>query len=130
MVHFVAFFQTPKNGNGILHAGLANHDGLEAAFQSRVLFNVFTVFIQRRGPNAAEFAAGELGLQQVSGVHGPFALPCTHDGMKFVDEKDDFTFAARHFFEEGLEALFELTTKLGTGHHAAQVHANEALAFE
>ena len=41
----VAGLQAPQDGDGILHAGLGDHDRLEPALQGSVLLNVFTVLV-------------------------------------------------------------------------------------
>ncbi len=50
--------------------------------------------------------------------------------MEFVDEEDDLALARCDLFEEGFEAFLELTAEFRSGHHAAEVHADEAFAFE
>jgi hypothetical protein len=65
MMHFVPFFQSAKNGDGIFDRGLADVDRLEAAFERRIFFNVLALFIERGGADGTQFSAREGGLQHV-----------------------------------------------------------------
>ena len=69
--------------------GSLDDDRLEAAFEGRVFLDVLAVFVERRGADAVQFAAGERRLEQVRGVHRPFGRPGADDGVQFVDEQND-----------------------------------------
>ena len=65
VVHVVAFLEPAQDGDGVLDARLADGDGLEAAFERGVLFDVFAVFVERGRADAPELAARERGLEHV-----------------------------------------------------------------
>ena len=121
--HLVPFLQATQDGDGVLHAGLIDHDRLETTLQGRVLLDIFTVLIQRGGADAVQLAAGQHGLQQVAGVHGAVRLAGTHDGMQLIDEEDDLAFRLLHFVQNGLQAFLKLAAVLGTGHQRAHIQA-------
>ena len=53
VMNFVPFLQAAKNGNRVLDIRLADKNYLEAAFQSRIFFDVLAVFIERGGTDGA-----------------------------------------------------------------------------
>ena len=57
MMFFICFPQTLQNLNGVFRGGRFDDDGLEAAFQSGVLFNPLAVFIHGGGSDTLQFAA-------------------------------------------------------------------------
>ena len=73
-----------------------NH-GLEAAFERRIFFNVFAVFVERGGADGAQLATGQRGLEHVGGVHGAFRGARAHQGVQLVDEENDLPFGIRRF---------------------------------
>ena len=86
MVHFVAFAQSTKDGDGIFHRGRLNQYRLEAALQRRVLLDMLAVFVQRGGPYAVQFSTGEHRLEHVARVRGPLCLSSPHNRVHFIDE--------------------------------------------
>ena len=89
MVHLVALAQAAQDGDGVFDRRLIDQDGLEAAFEGGVLFDVLAVFVERGGADAVQLAARQHGLEQVAGVHGAFGLARADDGVQLVDEEDD-----------------------------------------
>ena len=85
----IAFTQTAKNGNGILHRRLLYQHRLEAALQRRILFNIFAVFIQRCRANAVQLAPGKHGLQQVARIHAALCFARAHNGVQLIDKQKD-----------------------------------------
>ena len=130
VVDFVAFLESAQDRDGILDAGLADHDGLEAALEGGVFFDVFAVFVEGRGADGVEFAAGELGFQEIRGVHRTLGGSSADDGVEFVDEEDDLALAGGDFFEEGFEAVFEFATEFRARDHRADIHRDEAFVFQ
>jgi len=65
VVDFVAFLESAKDGDGVLDTRLTDRDWLEAALEGGILFNVFAIFVERGGSDGVEFAAGELGFQEI-----------------------------------------------------------------
>ena len=50
--------------------------------------------------------------------------------MQFIDEQDDLTIGALHFFQHRFQAIFELTAILGTGHQSAHIEGEDAFVLE
>jgi UDP-N-acetylmuramyl pentapeptide phosphotransferase/UDP-N-acetylglucosamine-1-phosphate transferase len=92
MVKFKFIFQAAQNRNGIFLTWFVNHNRLETAFQSRVFFNVFAVFINGCCSNAVQFTAGKHGLEQIAGVHGSFCFSCSDNGMQFINKENNLPF--------------------------------------
>ena len=60
--HLVPFLDAAQNGHRLFHRRLIHHDRLKTPLQSRILFDIFPVFIQGRGADAVKFAPGKHGL--------------------------------------------------------------------
>ena len=69
---FVAGLEAAEDGDRVFDVRLADEDGLEAALEGGVLFDVLAVFVESGRADAAELAAGEGGLEQVGRVAPPF----------------------------------------------------------
>ena len=111
----VAGLQAAENGDRVFDRGLADVDRLEAPLQGGVLLDVFAVFVQRGGADAAQLAAGQGRLEQVGGVAAAFRPAGPDDGVQLVDEEDHVA-GVGHFAEHGLEPLLELAAELRAGH--------------
>ncbi len=96
-MYFVAIFQSAQNRNRILNRWLAHQHRLESAFERRILFDIFFVFIQRSGADRPQFAARQRWLQHVRRVHGAFGCACSHQRVQLVDEQNDLTFGLADF---------------------------------
>ena len=80
-MYFVALFESPQDGDGVLNRGLIDKDLLEAALQCRVLLNVLAVLIKGGCSNAAQFTAGQHRFEQVAGIHRSARGACPNDGV-------------------------------------------------
>ena len=130
VVHLVALLQAAQDGDGVLHARFVHDHGLEAALQRGVLFDVLAVLVERGRADGAQFAARELGLEQVGRVHRALRRARADDGVQFVDEQDDLALAGGDFLEERLEPVLEFAAELRARDHRADVHGDDALALE
>ena len=130
VMDFVALAQAAEDGNGVFDRRLIDQNGLEAAFESRVLFDVLAIFVERGRADAVQFAAGQHGLEQVAGVHGAFGLAGADDGVQLVDEENDAAFGRLDFLEDGFETLLELAAELGSGDQRAHVERDDLLVFQ
>ena len=126
---FVALLESAEDGDGILDRGLADHHRLETTLEGGVLFDVLAVFVERGRADGAQFAAGELGFEQVRGIHRALAGSGADDGVELVDEEDDLALGIGDFLEERLEPLLELAAVFRAGEHAAEVHGDDALVL-
>ncbi len=130
VVDLVALLQAAQDGDGVLHARLVHDHRLETAFQGGVLFDVLAVLVERGRADGAQFAARELGLEQVGRVHGTLRRARADDGVEFVDEQDDLPLARRDLLEKRLEPVLELAAELRPGDHRPEVHGDDPLALE
>ena len=70
MVVFLVLAPQPaEDSDGLVDGGSVDPDGLEAAFQGGVLFDVFAVLVHGGGADALKFATGKGGLDDVGGIH-------------------------------------------------------------
>ena len=126
MVTLVFFTETFHDFDRVIDRRLVNFDLLETALQCGIFFNVLAILVHGGGSDTLHLRATESGLNNIRSVHCPFRRSRTHDGVKFVDEKDDvFDFA--NFIHHGLDPLFELTPILSTRHHECQIKGHHFL---
>ncbi len=130
MVDLVALLEPAEDGDGVLHRGLVHEDGLEPAFERRVLLDVLAVLVERRRPDEPELAARQHGLDHVAGVHRPFGPARADDGVELVDERDDLAVGVGDLLEHRLEALFELAPVLRPGHHGREVERHHTFVAQ
>ena len=129
-MHLVAFFETAQNTDRVLHRGWFHQHRGEAPFERWVLFDVLAEFVEGRGSDHPEFATSQHGFQHVRGVHGSLGGAGAHDGVHFVDERDDLAFRGFDLVENGLQALLELAPVLGARHHRRQIQGDDPLVLE
>ena len=130
VVGLVARLQAAQDGDGVLHVGFADVHRLETTFQRRVLFDVLAVLVQRRGPDAAQFAAGQGRLQQVGGVGAAFGSSGPDDRVQFVDEQDHVPAGILDFAEHGLQPLLELAAEFRARDHGPHVQGDHAFVLQ
>ena len=130
MVDLVLLLESAEDRDGVLHRGLADHHGLEAALQRRVLLDVLAVLVEGRGADTAELAAGQRRLEHVGRIHGAFRGPRADQRVELVDEADDLALRLGDLAEDGLEAILELAAVLRAGHHGPDVEPHQALPLE
>ena len=94
-MHFVALFQTAQDRDGGLDGRFGDQNRLKSPFQRRVFFDVLAVFVEGSCADGAQFAAGELRLQDVGGVDRAFCRASADDRVQFVDEQDDLALLNR-----------------------------------
>ena len=131
VVRLVLLLQPAQDRHGVLDAGLADEDLLEAALQGGVLLDPLAVLVERGGTDQVQLAAGQHRLEHVARVHrGVAAGARADDGVQLVDEGDDLALGALDLLEHRLEPLLELAAVLRAGHHRGQVEAEHAPALE
>src|SRR5438105_14142337 len=104
--------------DSLFHRRLIHHYWLETPLQGGIFLDVFAVFIQRCGTDAAQFPTRQSWFEHVSRADSAFSSSCSDDRMQFVD-KDDHIFSLAQFFKYGFNTLLELTTEHRPGNHAA-----------
>ena len=118
-----------QNLQRVVHVGLVDGDGLEAALESRVLLNMLAVFVEGGSADDLNLAAREGGLQDIGGVHAALGVACAHDVVDFVNDEDDVARLA-NLLNETLHAAFKLTAELGACHEGGQVEKIDLLITE
>ena len=88
VMDLVLLLEAPEDGDGVDDRRLADQHRLEPALQRRVLFDVFPVLVQGRGPDDVQFAPGQGRLQHVAGIHRALGRAGPDDGVQLVDEDD------------------------------------------
>src|SRR4029077_17671688 len=91
VMHFVTLLQAAKNSDGVFDIGLAYENDLEAAFESGVFFDVFTILIESGCADGAQFAASECWLKHVGGVDRAFGGTGADEGVQLVDKENDLS---------------------------------------
>jgi hypothetical protein len=130
VVDLVRLLQAAEDRDGLLDPGLAHVDLLEAPLEGRVLLDVLAVFVERRGADATQLAAGERRLHHVRRVLRALGLPRAHDGVDLVDEEDHVAFRAGDFLEDGLHPLLELAAELGSRDQRPHVEGEDAAVLQ
>ena len=120
---------TTENLQGVLHVGLVDGDGLEAALESRVLLDMLAVLVEGGGADDLNLATTQGGLQDIGGVHAALGIACAHDVVDFINDEDDVARLA-NLLNETLHAAFKLTTELGACHEGGQVEKKDLLIAE
>ena len=130
MVGLIAFLEAAQNRDGALHRGFGHLHRLETPLQRRVLFDVLAVFIERGGPDTAQFTASQLGLEHVGRIGSTLGSTGPHDGVQLIDEEDDSSLGRGHFLEEGLETVLELAAIFRASDHRADIERNHPTVLE
>ncbi len=123
VMRFVAVAQTLENLDGLVDRRLADHDGLEAAFERRVLFDVLAELVERRRADALQLAARERRLDDVRCVDRAFGGAGADERVQLVDEQDDLAGGAADLVHDALHALFEFAAVLRAGDEARRGRA-------
>ena len=130
VVHLVALFQSPQDGNGVLDAGLFHQHLLEAPLQRRVLLDVLAVFVEGGGAHAVELAPGQRRLEHIAGVHGALGLAGADHRVQLVDEQNNLSLLLGEIVEHRLQAFLEFAPELGSGDERAEIQRQQALALQ
>ena len=130
VVHLVPLLQAAEDGDGVLHRGLGDHDGLEAPLQGGVLLDILAVLVEGGGADAVQLAPGQHGLEQVARVHGALGLARAHDGVQLVDKEDDAALGLFDLVEDGLQPLLKLAAVLGPGDQGTHVQGEDGLVLQ
>ena len=104
---------------------LFHQDRLEAPLQRRVAFDVLAILVQRRRADALQLAARQRRLQDVGRVHAAAGRAGADQHVHLVDEQDGV--GVGDFFDDLLEALFELAAIHRARHQRADVEQQHAL---
>ena len=114
-MRLVPVAQTLEDLDGVLDGRLAHLDRLEAALKGGVLLDVLAVLVEGGGADGLQLAAGQLRLQDRSGVDGALGGTRTDQRVQLVDEQDDVA-AGIDLLEHLLQALLEITAVAAARH--------------
>ncbi len=117
VVDLVLLLEAAQDGDGVLNARLAHHDGLEAPLERGVLLDVLAVLVECRGADGVELSPGKRGLEHVAGVHRALGRPGTHDRMHLIDEEDHAPLGLLDLAQHRLEPVLELAAVLRARDH-------------
>ena len=129
-MRFIPPFQAAQDGNRVFNGWLINIDGHEAAGQSRVAFDIFTILVQRRRAETVQLAPRESRLDQVGRIHRAICFAGADQGVHFVNEQHNAAFGLFDFFQHRFQTLLELAAKFRTGNQGAHVEREQALVFQ
>ena len=130
VMDLVPFAEAAQDADGVLDARLVHRDGLEPAFERRVLLDVFPILVQRGRANRVELAAGEHRLQHVRCIHRSLGRAGADHGVELVDEEDHLSLRIANLLEHGLQPLFELPTVFRAGDQGAHVERHDAFVLQ
>ena len=129
VVVLVTGTQALQDLDGLGDGRLVHLNRLETTFQSRVLLDVLAVLVGGSGTNGLELATGQHRLQHVGGTQRAVGRAGAHDGVNLVDEQHDVA-AGLDLLQHLLQALLEITTVAGAGHHGTEVQRVDLLALQ
>ena len=89
MVRLVFVADAHEYRDRLVLARLADRDGLKAALERGILFDMLAVFFERGCTDDLHLAAGKRGLQNIRGVNRALRRACTYKRMQFVYKKND-----------------------------------------
>ncbi len=127
-----ALSKPSHDGNGVLNGRFFHHQGLEPALQGRILFDVPSILVDRRGPDHVQLTSSQHWLQHVAGIHGPLSGAGPDHGVQLVDEHQQSALGRLHLCQHGLQSLLELAAILGPsdqGPHIQGEHRPVPKAF-
>src|SRR3972149_11118690 len=91
---------------------------------------MLSVLIQCGCSDATEFSAGEGRFKHIGGIYGPFGRPRSDQGVKLIDEQDNFTLCLVDLPQHRLEPLLKFSAKLGSCDEGAQIQGHHTLVFK
>ena len=130
VIDFVALLEASEYRYCVLDGGFVDHNGLETALKSGVLFNIFAVFVERSCADAVQLAPCKHGLQKVTCVHAALGLACADYCVQLIDEEQYPALGFLYLFEHSLESLFKLAAVLCAGDKRTHIKAENSLVFK
>ena len=130
MEDLIALLEAAQDRDRVLDRRLVHLDGLEAALERGVLFDILAVLVERRRADAVQLAARQHGLEEVARVHAALGLARADDRVQLVDEEDDAALGTADLLEHGLESLLEFAAVLCAGDQRAHVEGEDRLVLQ
>ncbi len=113
MVIFIILFDAQQHFVGVVNRGFFHLDGLEAAFECGILFNVFAVLVKGGCADNLNFSAGKRRLHNIRRIHCALGIACADQIMHLVDKQNDIALGL-HLVNKTLNAAFKLPAELRT----------------
>ena len=126
MIVGIGFGNALHDGNGLLHGRLCHRHRLEAAFQCRILLDVFAILGVGGGTNNLDVTPGQRRLEDVGGVHAALGISGTHQIVNLVHHQNDVA-AFLNLGNQALHPAFKLTPKLCSCHQRRQIQQEHFL---
>ena len=130
VVVLVLLLKSTQYGDALCGRRFVHHNLLETAFQCLVLLEILLVLVQGGGSDGAQLATGQRRLQYVAGVHCARRPACTHQGVDFINEKDNLSFAFHHFLHHAFQPFLELSLILSSRDEGAHVQGEDLAVLE
>ncbi len=130
MMHLVTLAKPTQDADRVLDGRLADHDGLEPPLERRILLDVLAVLVERRRADGVQLAAREHRLQHVRSVHRAFRRAGPDDGVKLVDEKNDFALGLHDLVQDRLQPILEFAAIFRAGDERAHVERDDFLVLQ
>ncbi len=130
VVSLISVLETAEDRNRIFHRRLIDHNRLETAFECRVLFNIFTVLVQRCRADAVQLAARQHRLEHIAGIHRALGLAGADDRMQFVDEEQNLAVRLFNFIKHGFQPFLKLAAVLGARNQRTHVQRENLLILQ
>ena len=125
----IFFLDIVQDSKSFFLGGGLDHNFLEPAFKSAVLFNVLAVFIVGGSTNALDLAASECRFEHIGGIHGAWSAAGPYNGVYLVNKQDDIGILGE-FVEHGFYAFFKLSAVFCASDHRRHVEGDNAFVKE
>mmetsp|Transcript_99926 Transcript_99926/g.279906 ORF Transcript_99926/g.279906 Transcript_99926/m.279906 type:complete len:411 (+) Transcript_99926:839-2071(+) len=121
MMGFVALHETAQHGNRICHRWFVHKDFLETSLESRILFNVLSVFFQGCSSDHSQFSTSQHRLQQVGSIHCPIRLSGPKDKMDLVHKEHHLSIGILDFIQDRAKPFFKFSPVLSASYQSTHV---------
>ena len=130
MMRFITRLETAKNSDGILDRRLSDKNRLESPFEGCIFFDVFSILIECCRTDATQIPACQRGLEKICRVIATFCGTCSHNGMQFINEKNDAARCIFNLAEDRLQTLFKFAPKFCTCNQGSHIECDDPLILQ
>ncbi len=125
----IAVTQTLEYLHGLLDAGFAHKNRLEATLKGGILLDVFAILVESGRPDGLQFPSGERRLDDAGRVDRTLCGSGTDKCVHLVNEQDDVS-PLTNLLHDLLESILELTPVLATRHERSEVQSVKLLVLD
>ena len=130
VVFFVAVSCALEDFHGFFDGGFIEEEGVEAAFEGGIFFDVFAVFDGCGCADTAKLSACKGGFEDIGSVEGSLVgFARADDGMEFIEEEDNLGMFAG-FAHNHREAFFKVAAIAGACDEARERKLDEAASAQ